>query len=83
VPSAQARAWAGLTAVIAVAAITLQYAVLLASEGDTGGTGQALLRLLGYITILSNIRVAAECLARLLGRTRGIAAPAPLAPVPV
>ena len=77
VPSARARAWAGLTAVIAVASITLQYAVLLASVGDTGGTGQALLRLLGYFTILSNIGVAAVCLARLRGRTGGMAAPHP------
>jgi len=83
VPSARARAWAGLTAVIAVASITLQYAVLLASVGDTAGTGQALLRLLGYFTILSNIGVAAVCLARLRGRTGGMAAPAPSAAVAV
>lgn len=83
VPSARARAWAGLTAVVAVASITLQYAVLLASVGATAGSGQALLRLLGYFTILSNIGVAAVCLARLRGRTDGMAAPAPSAAVAV
>lgn len=80
-PSPRARAWAGLTALTAVAAVALQYALLLESVGDTLGTGQALLRLLGYFTILSNIGVAAVCLARLRGRRDGMAAPAPSAAV--
>lgn len=82
-PTRGARAWAGVTALVAVASIALQYAVLLASTGPAGSSGQALLRLLGYFTILSNIGVAAVCLARLRGRTDGMAAAAPSAAVAV
>ena len=74
-PSAGARAWAGLTAVVAIAALALQYALLLQSVGASAGNGQATLRLLGYFTILSNIGVAAVCLARLRGRADGMAGP--------
>lgn len=74
-PSPRARALAGLTGLTAIAALVLQYALLLQSVGATAGTGQALLRLLGYFTILSNIGVAAVCLARLRGRRDGMAAP--------
>lgn len=80
-PSPRARALAGLTGLTAIAALVLQYALLLQTVGATAGTGQALLRLLGYFTILSNIGVAAVCLARLRGRRDGMAAPAASAAV--
>jgi len=80
-PSPPARALAGLTALTAIASLVLQYALLLQTVGATAGNGQALLRLLGYFTILSNIGVAAVCLARLRGRSDGMAAPAPSAAV--
>ncbi|WP_312238026.1 Pr6Pr family membrane protein [Stenotrophomonas sp.] len=80
-PSTRARALAGLTALTAIASVALQYALLLQTVGATAGTGQALLRLLGYFTILSNIGVAAVCLARLRGRSDGMAAPAARAAV--
>lgn len=80
-PSPRARALAGITALTAIASLVLQYALLLQTVGATAGTGQALLRLLGYFTILSNIGVAAVCLARLRGRGDGMAAPAASAAV--
>ena len=80
-PSAGARAWAALTGLVALAALGLQYALLLQSVGASRGNGLATLQLLGYFTILSNIAVAAVCLARLRGRRHGMAAPAPSAAV--
>ncbi|MFG6108240.1 Pr6Pr family membrane protein [Stenotrophomonas nematodicola] len=80
-PSPRARALAAITALTAIASLVLQYALLLQTVGATAGTGQALLRLLGYFTILSNIGVAAVCLARLRGRGDGMAAPAASAAV--
>lgn len=80
-PTLPARAWAGLTALTAIASVALQYALLLQTMGASAGPGQALLRLLGYFTILSNIGVAAVCLARLRGRRDGMAAAAPAAAV--
>lgn len=80
-PSTAARAWAGLTALVAIASVALQYALLLQSVGPSDGNGQATLRLLGYFTILSNIGVAAVCLARLRGRSDGMAGPAASAAV--
>lgn len=74
-PSTGARAWAGLTALVAIAAVALQYALLLQAVGPSAGNGQATLRLLGYFTILSNIGVAAVGLARLRGRSDGMAGP--------
>ncbi|MEG2804972.1 Pr6Pr family membrane protein [Stenotrophomonas sp.] len=80
-PRRRARALAGLTALTALASLVLQYALLLQTVGATAGNGQALLRLLGYFTILSNIGVAAVCLARVRGRGDGMAAPVPAAAV--
>lgn len=80
-PTGAARAWAALTGLVAVAALALQYGLLLQTVGAEAGSGQATLRLLGYFTILSNIGVAAVCLARLRGSRSGLAAPAPSAAV--
>lgn len=82
-PTLPARAWAGLTALIAIASVALQYALLLQTMGPGAGHGQVLMRLLGYFTILSNIGVAAVCLAHLRGRHDGMAAAAPAAAVAV
>ena len=73
------RAWAGLTAVIAVSSLLLQYHLLLRTPGL--GTADATLRYLGYFTILSNIGVAAVCLALVRGRGDGLAGPVPRAAV--
>ncbi|MGL4692991.1 MAG: Pr6Pr family membrane protein [Stenotrophomonas maltophilia] len=73
------RAWAGLTAVVAVAALLLQYHLLLRTPGL--GAGAATLRYLGYFTILSNMGVAAVCLALARGRRDGLAGPVPRAAV--
>ncbi|WP_422505542.1 Pr6Pr family membrane protein [Stenotrophomonas sp. GZD-301] len=80
-PTVAARAWAALTGLVAVAALALQYGLLLQTVGAAAGNGQATLQLLGYFTILSNIAVAAVCLARLRGSRSGLAAPAPSAAV--
>lgn len=73
------RTLAGLTAVIAVAALLLQYTLLLDTPGL--GAADATLRYLGYFTILSNIGVAAVCLALARGRRDGLAGPVPRAAV--
>jgi len=78
-PTPALRAWAGLTAVIAVASLLLQYHLLLRTPGL--GTADATLRYLGYFTILSNIGVAAVCLALARGRGDGLAGPVPRAAV--
>ena len=69
------RTWAGLTAVVAVASLLLQYHLLLRIPGT--GAAEATLRYLGYFTILSNIGVAVVCVALACGRRTGLAAPVP------
>lgn len=78
-PTPALRAWAGLTAFIAVASLLLQYHLLLRTPGL--GAADATLRYLGYFTILSNIGVAAVCLALARGRGDGLAGPVPRAAV--
>lgn len=73
------RALAGFTAAIAVVALLLQYHLLLRTPGL--GAADATLRYLGYFTILSNIGVAAVCLALARGRREGLAGPVPRAAV--
>lgn len=73
------RGWAALTAAVALASLLLQYQLLLRVPGL--GTAEATLRYLGYFTILSNIFVAAVCLAVARGRGDGLAGPVPRAAV--
>lgn len=73
------RALAGLTAAVAVVALLLQYHLLLRTPGLVAA--DATLRYLGYFTILSNIGVAAVCLALARGRREGLAGPVPRAAV--
>lgn len=74
-----ARVWAGMTALVAVASLILQYALLVRAAAGGEGAASATLRFFGYFTILSNIAVAAVCLARASGRAQGLAGPAPRA----
>ena len=80
-PSTAARWLAGLTALVAILSLVLQYVLLLAAGGGLAGLGQASLRFLGYFTILSNIGVAVVCLARASGEAGGLAGPGPRAAV--
>ncbi len=73
------RGWAALTALVAVGALGLQYALLLQSPELS--VGQATLRLLGYFTILSNIGVGMVCTARAAGVRAGAGAALPAAAV--
>jgi len=73
------RGWAGLTAVVAVASLLLQYVLLLRTPGLA--VADATLRYLGYFTILSNIGVATVCVALACGRRTGLAGPVPRAAV--
>lgn len=79
VPSTFARLLAGLTALVAVLSLVLQFVLLLPPGGGLEGAGSASLRLLGYFTVLSNIGVAAVCLARASGDADGLAGPGPRA----
>lgn len=66
------RGWAALTAVVAGAALLLQYGLLLQGFGAQAGFGLATLRFFSYFTILSNLAVCAGC----VWLTRGRALPA-------
>jgi len=78
-PSPAARLLAGLTALVAVLSLVLQFVLLLPPGGGFEGMASASLRFLGYFTILSNIGVAVVCLARASGDADGVAGPGPRA----
>lgn len=62
------KAMAGATAAVALAALVLQYVLLLALTRDNIGAALGTLRFFSYFTILSNIGVALVCLTAAVGR---------------
>lgn len=75
-----ARRFAGLLAMLAAAALVLQYALLLRAAPD--GAGPATVRFFSYFTILSNLLVAVACTRVALGRAGGwLATPRALAAI--
>ncbi|WP_313455489.1 Pr6Pr family membrane protein [Stenotrophomonas sp.] len=80
-PSTVARYLAGLTALVALLSLVLQFVLLMPAGSGLGGVGSAAWRFLGYFTVLSNIGVAVVCLARANGHREGLAGPAPRAAV--
>lgn len=81
VPSTVARYLAGLTALVALLSLVLQFVLLMPAGSGLEGVGTAAWRFLGYFTILSNIGVAAVCVARAGGDADGLAGPGPRAAV--
>lgn len=82
-PSPAIRLWCALTASVAIASLVLQYVLLLRFTPVTEGAAQATLRFLGYFTILSNLAVAAVCVARARGGRDGLSGPGARAAVAV
>lgn len=66
------RGWAALTALVAAAALLLQYLLLVNGPGGSAGIGAATLRFFGYFTILSNLAVCLGCLRLALGGRLGV-----------
>lgn len=63
------RVTAGLVALVALAALGLQYVLLLVLTRDNIGSALGTLRFFSYFTILSNIGVAFVCLTAVAGRS--------------
>jgi hypothetical protein len=66
--SAVSRSFAGLVALVSIAALCLQYLLLLRQAQALGGAGMATLKFFSYFTILSNVGVALVAGAGALGR---------------
>lgn len=69
------RRLAAIVALVAMAALVLQYALLLGQLAPTIGAGLATLRFASYFTILSNLLVAAVCIVAVARRGGGLASP--------
>jgi len=63
------RTFAALVGALALAALALQYVLLMQLTRDTIGVAMGTLRFLTYFTILSNIAVALVALAAAMGRS--------------
>ncbi len=78
-PCTALRPVAGLVALLAAAAVVLQYVLLLRAAPD--GAALATLRFLSYFTILSNLAVVVACAVMASGRPSWIASPRALGAV--